>query len=136
MNLRGLANSATQSVNPNIDIVVEVSSAYTIDPATLRQVPTVTSYDAIGQVQALDGDELKQINFMNIQGTLRGVYLYGSVSGVIRPDDVSSTNLTFTSNDGGITKERKWNVYKVFETWPDWCKVAVVYTEPPPEPEP
>lgn len=130
MNLRGIANAATQSVNPNIPITVKVSGAFAIDPATLRQVPTYTEYSGYGNVQALDGDELSQINFMNIEGTLRSAYLYGSISGVIRPDGVSSSRLVFTSNESGIVKSREWNVYKVLETWPDWCKVAIVYTEP------
>lgn len=127
MNLRSIANAATRTVNPNIPVVVKISNAYTIDPATLRQVPAYTEYPAMGQIQALDGDELKQLNFLNIEGTLRGAYLYGSISGVIRPDSASSAKLVFSSNENGVVESREWNVYKVLETWPDWCKVAIVY---------
>lgn len=131
MNLRGLANSAIQGINPNIPVTVRLSDGtFTIDPATLRQVPSYSDYQAQGQVQALDADDLKQINYLNIQGTIRAVYLYGSISGVIRPDNVSSSKLLFCSNESGLVKEREWNVFKVLETWADWCKVAVVYTEP------
>lgn len=133
MNLRGIANGAIQTVNPNIPVMVSVSNSYTINPDTGRQEPVYVSYMAEGQVQALDGDDLGQINFVNIMGTIRAVYLYGSVSGVIRPDETSSTKLVFSSNESGVTKDREWNVFKVLETWPDWCKVAVVYTEPAPE---
>lgn len=129
MNLRFLANSMTQAVNPNIPVTVSVSNGYTIDPLTLRQVPNIVSYEAEGNVQALDGDDLKQMNFLNIEGTIRAVYLYGSVSGVIRPDSTSSSKLSFASNESGIIKVREWNVFKVLETWPDWCKVAVVYVD-------
>jgi hypothetical protein len=120
----------TRSVNPNIPVAVSVSNGYGIDPLTLRQVPVFTTYDAEGQVQALDGDDLGQVNYLNIQGTIRAVYIYGNVSGVIRPDSISSAKLSFASNESGVIKIREWNVFKVLEAWPDWCKVAVVYVEP------
>jgi len=130
VNLRGLANSAIQGINPNTPMTVRISDGtYTIDPATLRQVPNYIEYPAMGNVQALDGDDLGQVNYLNIQGTIRAVYLYGSVSGVIRPDSVSVSRLIFSSNESGVTKEREWNVFKVLESWQNWCKVAVVYTE-------
>lgn len=129
MNLRSLANAATQAINPNTAMTVSVSNGtYTVDPATLRQVPVYTNHEGFGNVQALDGDDLKQIANMNIEGTLRAVYVYGGLSGVIRPDGVSSSQLSFFSNESGIVKNRTWNVFKVLESWPDWCKVAVVYT--------
>ena len=130
MNLRSLANAATQTINPNIALTVYVSNGtYTINPATLRQEPVFTTYEAYGNVQALDGDDLGQMDYLNIQGTIRAVYIYGNVSGVIRPDSISSAQLEFFSNESGIVKNRKWNVFKVIEAWPDWCKVAVVYSD-------
>lgn len=130
MNLRSIANTATRTVNPNTPVAVRISGAYTIDPATLKQVPTYTEYTASANVQALDGDELRQINYLNIAGVIRGVYLYGSLSGVIRPDNASTAKLVFTTNEGGIIRAREWNVFKVLESWPNWCKVAAVYVEP------
>lgn len=130
MNLRSLANSLTQAINPNIPITVSISSGYAKNPLTLRQEPVYTTYAAQGNVQALDGDDNNQIDYLNIQGTIRAVYLYGNVSGVIRPDSISMSKLSFSSNESGVTKIREWNVFKVLESWPDWCKVAVVYVEP------
>lgn len=130
MNLRGIANAVTQTVNPNIPVTVKVSSGYAIDPATLRQVPTYTETQVFGNVQALDGDDLRQVNNLNIQGTIRAVYLYGNVSGVIQPDEISASKLVFTSNESGVVQSREWNVFKVLEAWPTWCKVAVVYNNP------
>lgn len=132
MNLRGIANAAIQTINPNIPVTVKISSGYVIDPVTLRQVPDYTEYPAMGQIQALDGDDMAQVNFLNIQGTIRAVYLYGNVSGVIRPDGISASRLIFASNESGEVKDREWNVFKVLEAWPTWCKVAVVYAEPAP----
>ena len=130
INLRGIANSAIQNINPNSPMTVRISSGYSIDPLTLRQVPNYTEYPAMGNIQALDGDDKAQINYLNIQGTVRAVYLYGSLSGVIRPDNVSASSLVFSSNESGVTKSREWNVFQVLESWPGWCKVAVVYVEP------
>lgn len=129
MNVRGIANMAIQTVNPNIPIVVKLPNGFTIDPATRRQVPAYNSINAMGQLQALDGDDLKQISSLNIQGTVRAMYLYGSIAGVIRPDGSSQSHVVFTSNEAGVTKSREWGVFKVLESWQDWCKVAIVYQE-------
>lgn len=129
MNLRSIANAAIQVVNPNIPVTVKSPNGYTVDPATRRQVPGYISTSAQGQLQALDGDDLKQMAGLNIQGSIRAMYLYGSIAGVIRPDSSPQSHVIFTSNEGGIVKSREWGVFKVLETWPDWCKVAIVYQE-------
>ena len=130
MNIRGIANAAIQPVNANIPIVVKTPNGFTIDPATRRQIPGYISTAGYGQLQALDGDDLDQVNGLNIQGTIRAMYLYGSIAGVIRPDSSPQSHVVFTSNEAGITKSREWGVFKVLETWSDWCKVAIVYQEP------
>ena len=75
MNLRAIANAATQSINPNTPVTVKVSSGYTIDPATRRQVPAYTVETGQANIQALDGKDLKQLDGLNIQGTIRAAYL-------------------------------------------------------------
>jgi hypothetical protein len=132
MNLRAIANAATQAINPNIPVTVKSPNDYTIDPATRRQVPSYITTSAQGQLQALDGDDLKQLFGLNIQGSIRAMYLYGSIAGVIRPDASPQSHVIFTSNEGGVVKSREWGVFKVLETWPDWCKVAIVYQDPAP----
>lgn len=132
MNLRGIANNAIQGINPNISVVVRLPNGYTIDPATRKQVPAYTDTPAMGQLQALDGDDLKQVSGLNIQGTIRAMYLYGSLAGVIRPDGSSQSHVVFTSNEAGVVKSRQWGVFKVLESWQAWCKVAIVYQDPAP----
>ena len=129
MNLRGIANNAIQGINPNISVVVRLPNGYTIDPATRKQVPAYIDTPAKGQLQALDGDDLKQMLGLNIQGTIRAMYLYGSLAGVIRPDGSSQSHVVFTSNEAGVTKSREWGVFKVLESWQTWCKVAIVYQD-------
>ena len=123
MNLRGIANRATQAINPNTSITAFVPDGYTIDPATLHQIPKFTKVRGSGNVQALDGDDLKQIDMINVQGTLRAVYLYGELAGIVRPDQQPNAVLQFTH----AGTSGKWGVFKVLETWQNWCKVAVVY---------
>lgn len=125
MNLRSIANAAIQSINPNIPVIVYVPNGYTVDPDTLRQIPAFITQTGFGNVQALDGDDLAQVDKLNIQGTIRAVYLYGAVAGVIRPDGQPSAVLEFAH--GGVSG--KWGVFKVLEMWQNWCKVAVVYQE-------
>lgn len=119
MNLRAIANAATQSINPNTPVTVKASSGYTIDPATRRQVPAYTVETGRANIQALDGKDLKQLDGLNIQGTIRAAYLYGNLAGVVRPDSKGGDLVEFNS--------QSWLVVKVLETWPDWCKVAIVY---------
>lgn len=129
MNLRGIANNAIQGINPNIPVVVRLPNGYTIDPLTRKQVPAYIDTPAQGQLQALDGDDLKQMLGLNIQGTIRTMYLYGSLAGVIRPDGSSQSHVVFTSNEAGVVKSREWGVFKVLESWQAWCKVAIVYQD-------
>ncbi|MEG2133043.1 hypothetical protein [Pseudomonas sp.] len=119
MNLRAIANAATQSINPNTQVTVKVSSGYTTDPATRRQVPAYTTETGQANIQSLDGKDLKQLDGLNIQGTIRAAYLYGNLAGVVRPDSKGGDLIEFNS--------QSWLVVKVLETWPDWCKVAIVY---------
>ena len=119
MNLRAIANAATQSINSNTPVTVKVSSGYTIDPTTRRQVPAYTTETGKANIQALDGKDLKQLDGLNIQGTIRAAYLYGNLAGIVRPDSKGGDLVEFNS--------QSWLVVKVLETWPDWCKVAIVY---------
>ena len=119
MNLRGIANVLTQAINANTDVTVKISSGYTIDPLTRKQIPTYASYTGQANVQALDGSDLKQLDGISQQSTLRAAYLYDNLAGVIRMDSKGGDLIVI---DGKV-----WLVVKVLETWPDWCKVAINY---------
>lgn len=118
IDVRAIANAASSAVNPNITVTVLRSNGYTIG-AGRKQMPT---YDApvVGpaQVQALDGDDLKQIDGLNIQGTIRAIYLRGALAGVIRPDQIGGDIVQIGGKD--------WLVVKVLESWPTWTKAAIV----------
>lgn len=69
-------------------------------------------------MQALDGDDLKQISGLNIQGVIRAIYLRGVLAGVIRPDSTGGDIIQIAG--------RNWLVVKVLESWPDWTKAVIV----------
>lgn len=120
MNLRGIANSATSSVNPNERVLVYKSEGYTIG-AGAKQIPQYgVPQSMLANVQALDGDALKQIEGLNIQGVIRSIYIRGQISGTSRPNQTG----------GDIVKRKNatetWLVVKVLETWDTWTKAVIV----------
>lgn len=143
MDLRGLANSVTSTVNPNTIVTVKRSTGYTIG-AGRKQVPQYAApVSGPGQIQALDSVDLKQLDGLNIQGDVRAIYLRGVLAGVVRPqskggDIISIPLLAFGFQpdnqpfdtvpfiDQNGTYAINWLVVKVLETWPTWTKAAIV----------
>lgn len=122
MDLRGIANGVTSTVNPNQTVTVLRSTGYTIG-AGRRQVPGYAApITGPGQIQALDANDIKQLDGLNIQGTIRAIYLRGVLAGVIRPD---GTGGDIVQIDG-----QEWLVVKVLEGWPTWTKAAIVLQMP------
>ena len=122
MDLRGLANGVTSTVNPNKTVTVRRSTGYTIG-AGRRQVPSyATPVSGPAQIQALDADDIKQLDGLNIQGTIRAIYLRGNLAGVIRPDGTGGDIVQIAGQD--------WLVVKVLVGWPTWTKEEIVLQMP------
>lgn len=118
MNLRGIANRSIQSINPNIAIEFYRSTGYTIG-AGRKQIPSyATPVSGYGNLQALDGVDLKQLEGMNIQGKIKAIFIYGEAAGSVRPDNTGGDLIKI---DG-----RTWLVVKILEGWETWCKAAIV----------
>lgn len=120
MDLRGLANSISRTVNPNEIVTILRSTGFTIGSGA-RQIPTYADpISGPAQIQALDSDDIKQLDGLNIQGVIRAIYLRGSLAGVIRPDQIG----------GDIVKRKNgtelWLITKVLETWPNWTKAVII----------
>lgn len=131
MNLHAIAAPLVGVINQNVVGDLVTNQGYTTDAAGRRTPTLVATAGVRMQVQALSGPELAQLDGLNIQGVKRGVYLYGDVQGVNRPEAKGGDLLRF----GG----REWLVVAVLETWgeAEWCKVAVTLQSvlPPGEPE-
>jgi hypothetical protein len=122
MDLRGLANGVTSTVNPNKTVTVRRSTGYTIG-AGRRQVPSYAApVTGPGQIQALDANDIKQLDGLNVQGTIRAIYLRGNLAGVIRPDGTGGDIVQIAGQD--------WLVVKVLEGWPTWTKAAICLQMP------
>jgi len=122
MNLHGIVRGAIQTVNPDIPATLRRSLGYQNDAAG-EQTPEFKTLRGSIQVQPLDGGMLQHANNLNLQGTLRAVYLYGSWFGVIRKGERGGDVLCF---DDVVSKcPTEWLVVDVVESWPDWTKVIV-----------
>lgn len=122
MNVRGLVNPYTGITNCNQQVNWIQSTGYTTNAAGKR-TPTSITLTVKAQVQALSSTDLKQIDGLNIQGTLRAVYLYGGAAGVIRANQIGGDILVFPEVKGGTPKN--WLISTVLENWTDWTKVIV-----------
>lgn len=119
MDLRGIANGVTATVNPNETVTVLRSTGFTVG-AGAKQVPSYAApVTGPGQIQALDADDIKQLDGLNIQGTIRAIYLRGTLAGVVRPNQTGG-DIVKRKNDS-----ETWLVVKILEQWPDWTKAAI-----------
>lgn len=116
MNLRGIANSATRAINPNVNGVFRINTGFTTLPGGKRE-QTYSNVDVEVQMQELSSTDLRQVDAINIQGILKSAYLNGNFNGVNRPDQKGGDIL--------VVNGQKWLVVKVPELWPDWCRVIV-----------
>lgn len=122
MDLRGLANSVTSTINPNETVTVLRSTGFTIG-AGAKQIPSFAApVTGPAQVQALDANDIRQLDGLNIQGTIRAIYLRGTLAGVVRPNQ--------TGGDIVQRGAQNWLVVKVLESWPDWTKAAICLQGP------
>jgi len=129
MDLRGIANAVSNSVNGNIIVSVQRSTGFTVG-AGLKQVPSyAASVSGLAQIQALDTSNMRQIDGINLQSIYRVIYLRGVLAGVIRPNSEGGDLVTIASPAPaeliGI-----WLVTKVLESWPLWTKAVICMQEP------
>ncbi|EIC83987.1 hypothetical protein [Serratia sp. M24T3] len=116
MNLRGIANSVTQSINPNVSAQIYKSTGYdTADNGSM----TPSYADAVTmdvQKQAISQNDLEHLDNLNLQGQFIGIYTNGNWCGMNRK-----------KNEGGdlfVIGDDTWLVVAVPEIWPDWTRVV------------
>lgn len=125
MDLRGIANQVSDTVNPNIPVIVQSSTGFTTG-AGLRQVPFYTPTAGFAQVQALDNSDLKQLDGLNIQGSIRAIYFKGVLAGVVRAN-TQGGDLVLIAPGPAVPPALvgTWLIVKVLESWPNWSKAAI-----------
>lgn len=117
MNLRQIANSRIQGINPDINITI-LPSAGSVIGSGRRQIPSYDSgIELKGQLQAADEGFLKQDSGLNLEDVYRNLYITGQLFGVVK--------LRSKGGDLVIIDGETWLIVKVLERWPDWCKVLI-----------
>ena len=124
MNLFGLANSAIQIVNPNFVGTWRKSTGWTTD-ANYKRTPAFSDTpDVAMQVQALQGDDLKHLDALNVQGVMRAIYVAADLSAVNRAGSTGGDILLITTGLSGAATDA-WLVTQVLEPWDgQWTKTA------------
>jgi hypothetical protein len=118
MNLRGLVSGYTGVINPPTQLTLQISMGSTVS-ADGSVIPTYAAPVTVsGDVQALQYNDIVQMDSLNIQGQRRKIYLNGEVDGIVRSKGKGGDLITFP--DGSI-----WLVAIVFEYWVNWVSVGV-----------
>lgn len=121
MNLHGLVSQYVGSVNPLIQITIQVSTGSTVR-ADFVPVPSYAApITVLAQVQPLSTRDLQQLEGINLGGEMRSVYLNGIVNGVVRV--LLKGGDLITLPDGTI-----WLVTMVPEAWnltAGWTKAVI-----------
>lgn len=122
LNLHAMVRGAITTVNPDRPAALKRSLGYETLPSG-KQVPKFETLSGMVQVQGTNSSDLRHAEFLNIQGVLRSVYLFGNWYGVVRADQKGGDILSFC--DFGETKPKDWKVVSVLESWENWTKVLV-----------
>lgn len=118
MNLHAIVAGNIGAVNPFETVVISQSNGSITDPTGHRQ-PQYNSNPASAQIQPMTGGDLKQVEGLNLNGTLKKFYFYGAVAATVRADQKGGDIIT-------TLDWREWLVVQVLEQFPDWCSVAGV----------
>jgi hypothetical protein len=120
MNLHNIVSPYISAINPFITASIQKSTGYTTTSSGKR-VPTYAAAESVQvQMQALQYNDLVQLDGLNIQGERHAMYINGNWSGVVRPDGTGGDLITLPN--GTV-----WLVVLVLENWSDldgWVKVA------------
>lgn len=120
INVRSLANMATQNVNPNMVVTLEVNTGYAVDDFG-NQVPSFESQQITVQTQSLSSGEKYKLDLVNRQGEFISIYAYGSIDGIRRWLQKGSSKFIFPAY--GELEPAVWMVDQVAESYATWTRV-------------
>jgi hypothetical protein len=128
LNLHAEVRGAITSVNPDTPILYLASTGNSVDNAGRVTPGYATGANLLGQVQPLSARDLEKINYLNLEGVLRSVHMFGNTQGVVRVDAKGGDLLQFPEVAGSTVQN--WLVVNVMETWGvvgqgGWCRVIV-----------
>ncbi len=115
MNLRGIANTVTQSINPNVSAEIYKYKSYGVadDGSTKPVFEDPVTMDV--QKQAISQPDLQHADNINLQGKFASIYTNGNWCGMDRKRG--------QGGDIFVIGDDTWLVVDVPEIWPDWTRV-------------
>lgn len=119
MNLHRVASGVIAAVNPPVAVSVQINTGEITNDDFTRAPSYADPVTALAQVQPLTNRDLRQIDGLNLQGTLKAIYLSGQIDGIVRSTNQGGDKIVFP--DGST-----WLVTLVSEGWDTtagWCKV-------------
>lgn len=122
INVRGLANMAIQTVNPNMPAVLRVNMGYQVAPGGV-QTPVFDEFDVTIQAQSLSSQEKFNLDLINKQGEFISVYVAGAVHAIRRIEKQGSSELIFRPY--GEETDATWRVDQVMESYPQWSRLLL-----------
>ncbi len=118
MNLHGIVSPFIGAINPFVPATLQTSTGSTQN-ADYSTTPTYSTQNVMVQVQALSGRDIRQIEGLNLNGTLRSIYMNGVANATVRVSSQGGDLITLTTGpNAGV-----WLVNMVSEQWPDWVHV-------------
>lgn len=117
MDLLSITSGAIEAINPRAALQWQASTGSSVGPSGKRTPSYANAVTVQGQVQPLTGKDLRQIEGLNLQGTLTAIYFEGSVDAIVRSANKGGDLVTDPDNN-------VWLVNQVLEAWPDWCRVV------------
>lgn len=124
-NLHATVRAAIQSVNPDIQISYLKSLGSTPNNYGERAPQYAAAVPVQAQVQPPSGKDLKQIELLNLQGTIRTVFLFSNPQAIVRVDARGGDLLQFPQFTGAPPDQ--WLISAVAETWDVGQNAAVTF---------
>lgn len=122
MNLHSLAVGPISAVNPQQTASVQFSTGSAVQADGIRVPSYAPAVLVSAQVQALTGRDLRHADALNLQGTVRAIYFFGSVDAIERFSGQGGDLVTLPNATPGFGAGTVWLVNQVMETWAGWCK--------------
>lgn len=121
MNMHSLVSGPISVVNPQIVGQLKSSIGLTTGPSGRRTPGYDAPVSVYLQVQPLSAGDIQKLDGLNLQGTMRKIFMYGRVDGLVRPRVKSGDLFTIAAG----VNEGVWLINQVLEQWPDWVMLAV-----------
>lgn len=135
LNLHAIVRGSITAVNGDIAGLYLKSTGASPPQTGGKRVPVyATPVNVQLQIQPPSGEDLKHINYLNLQGVVRTIYLYSNPQGIVRVDARGGDLLLFPQFLGDPVDN--WLVRHVYETWnvdnDGWTRlIATLQTDRP-----